>query len=307
MIIAKALESVEDVLRGIVKSDVGLLSKASGHVLLSGGKRLRPRLVLLSYEAIGKKNPSPAVPAAAAVELIHTASLIHDDINDKSDMRRGEETINARWGNSLALLAGDFVFIKFLKLLCAFDSTVIRILSDACADLVEGETLQMLNGQDGKMDEQLYLMIASRKTASLFSACAELGAVVAGGTAGQVASLKKYGHNLGIAFQIRDDILDLVGKKGDLGKPVANDLKQGKMSLPILFVLNRSAREREYLLTQGKTQVIELLQKSGALDYAMQRAKEYSCRAQEALSSLAESEARAGLHRLADYAVTRKR
>ncbi len=305
MITAEELSLVEDVLRRSVVSDVDLLSRASEHVIRSGGKRIRPRVVLLSYKAVGGKDISRAVPLAAAMELLHTASLIHDDINDHSDMRRGLATVNARWGNGLALLTGDFIFVRLLNLVATFDSPVIQVLADCCTAIVEGETLQMSHLGDVEMTEETYLGIVSRKTASLFSACSELGAVLAGGTEQHVTILKEYGLNLGIAFQIRDDTLDLAGKRDDLGKPVFNDLEHGKMSLATLFALKRSERAREVLRSKDTAQTIELLRGTGALEYAMQKAREYADRAKKVLSVLPRSEARAALWDWADFAVAR--
>jgi len=305
MIAGEELDLVEDALRGAVASSVSLLSRASEHIIRSGGKRLRPRVVLLSYKAAGGKDISRAVPLAAAVELLHTASLIHDDINDRSDMRRGQATVNARWGDSLALLAGDFMFIRLLSLIAAFDSRVIRVLADSCTAIVEGETLQMLSLGDTGMTEETYLRIVGQKTASLFSACAELGGLLAGGAEQQVSALKDYGLKMGTAFQIRDDTLDLVGRRDRLGKPVASDLEQGKMSLATLFALKSSERAREVLFTNDAAQAIQLLRDTGALEYAMLKAREYSERAKEALSILPDSEAKAALFELADFAFAR--
>jgi len=305
MITGEELELVEDALRRAVASKVSVLSKASEHIILSGGKRLRPRLVLLSHKASGGKDISRVVPLAAAVELLHTASLIHDDISDQSDLRRGQATVNAQWGDSLALLTGDFMFIRLLGLIAAFDSRVIRVLADSCLALVEGETLEMLSLGDTGMDEQTYLRIVSQKTASLFSACAELGAVLARGSEPHVAALKEYGLNLGMAFQIRDDTLDLVGQRDELGKPVGSDLGQGKMSLAILFALRKSERASELLLSRDAAQAIQLLRDIGALEYAVLKANEYSERAKKVLSVLPASEAKAELSKLADFVVAR--
>jgi octaprenyl-diphosphate synthase len=299
------LAQVEELLQSALSSDVELLSMASAHIVHSGGKRLRPKVLLLSYQAAGGRDGSRAVPLAAAVELLHTASLIHDDINDQSDTRRGQPTINARWGDSLALLSGDFVFIKLLGLMPAFDSRIIRVLADACLAIVEGETLHVLNCEDAAMTEELYLEIVRRKTASLFSTCTELGGIVAEGTEQQISALRSYGLNLGLAFQIRDDALDVAGKSEHLGKPVGVDLEQGKMSLATLFALKRSERAREVLFSMDASQALELLRDIGALDYAMQKAREYSDSGKRALSTLPASEARAALYDLADFAVAR--
>jgi len=305
--IGKDIILVEAALERAVASDVELLSRASKHTIRAGGKRLRPRVLLLSYRAAGGRDSSRAVPLAAAVELLHTASLIHDDINDQSDMRRGQATVNARWGDGLALLTGDFVFVKLVGLLAGFGSGIRQVLADACLAIVEGETLQMVNPRDDGMTEELYLEIVGRKTGALFAACAQLGGILAEGMHEQIAALKNYGLNLGIAFQIRDDTLDLVGRTEDLGKPVAKDLEQGKVSLATLFALNRSERAREVLLSGDPALSTELLRSTGALEYAMQKARERSNTAKKALSVLPRSEARAALHNLADFAVARDR
>jgi geranylgeranyl pyrophosphate synthase len=305
--IGKDLALVEAALEGAAASDVELLSWASKHIICAGGKRLRPRVLLLSYRATGGTDIAGVVPLAAAVELLHTASLIHDDINDCSDVRRGQATINARWGDSVALLTGDFVFVKLFGMMAAFESRIIRVFADACSAIVEGETLHMLNRGDAVMSEELYLEIVTRKTASLFSACAEVGGILAGGTEQHIGALRDYGLNLGIAFQIRDDALDMAGKSEDLGKPVGVDLEQGKMSLATLYALERSERAREVLLSTDVRQAAELLRDTGALDYAMQKAGEYSNKGKKALSIFPCSEARAALCDLADFAVARDR
>jgi octaprenyl-diphosphate synthase len=306
MITADELDLVEDALRKAITSDVSLLAKASDRIVCSGGKRLRPRIVLLSYRAAGGDSIRQAVPLAAAVELLHTASLIHDDINDRSDMRRGQPSVNARWGDGLALLVGDFVFIKFLGLLAVLDPKVIHVLADCCTAIVEGETLQMLHLGDTAMAEETYLRIVGLKTAALFSASGELGAVLAGASEDRVSALRDYGLNLGTAFQVRDDTLDLTSKRGMLGKPVASDLEQGKMSLATLFALSRSDEAEEILLSKDPAQARQLLDHTGALEYAMSKSREYSERAKEALSTLPRSEARAELSRLADFAYVRE-
>ncbi len=316
MVTDQELELVEEGLKKAVASDVRRLAEASQHIICAGGKRIRPKVVLLSYKAAGGKDIRQAVPLAVAVELLHTASLIHDDINDHSSMRRGQATVNARWGDSLALLTGDFVFIKLLGLMPALDPRLIQVLAGACRDLVEGEVLQFLSLGDTRMDQETYLTIVRKKTASLFSACAELGGVRAGAGEREVAALKEYGLNLGMAFQIRDDTLDLVGHREELGKPVGSDLEQGKMSLATLFALRSSDRAGEVLFASGPgrrararhaAQAIELLRDSRAPEYAMQKAKEYSEKGKEALSVLAGSEARAALFRLADVVLARDR
>jgi len=307
MITADELNLVERTLGQALASDIGLLQGASSHVIRSGGKRLRPTVVLLSFKAAGGQDIAQAVPLAAAVELLHTASLVHDDINDKSDLRRGQATVNAQWGDSLALLVGDFIFVRLLQLIAGFAPRAIRILADCCTAIVEGETLQMLHLRDLSLTEETYLQIVKLKTADLFSTCSELGALVGGGSEEAIQALKVYGHYLGVAFQMRDDALDWVGTEADLGKPVASDLEQGKMSLATIYALQQSDRAKSVLFAEDQACALGLLREVGALDYAMLKCREYSEKAKASLSILADSEAKLELLKLAEYAVLRDR
>jgi len=304
MLIDKELASVEAMLREAVKSDVELLSQMGEYIFHSGGKRLRPKVVLLSYLAAGGEDATLVMPLAAAVELLHTASLVHDDINDCSDQRRGQETVNARWGTDLAILTGDFIFVKMLNLVNTFELKIRQQLTDCCAAVIEGETLQAMNQGNTAMSEDLYLEIVDKKTASLFSACARMGAIFAAGTEQETAALGTYGSNLGVAFQIRDDTLDLIGKADDMGKPVTADLGQGKMNLATIFVLN-GPTEARFLSARNKAEAIKVLDETGALEYAMHKAEEYIDRAKAALWIFPESEVKAALCEQADFAVAR--
>lgn len=303
-----SLARVETMLENLTSSEIPVLTETSSHIVRSGGKRLRPRVLLLSFEACGGTDVSTAIPVATGVELIHTASLVHDDINDHSELRRGRKTINARWGNTLALLTGDFIFVKVLNLVAGFDPDVIRILARACIALVEGETLQTASEGECNTTEEDYLKVVERKTASLFSACAELGAIAAGGSPEARTALRNYGYNLGVAFQIRDDVLDLVGNSDRLGKPIARDLDQQKMSLATLHAFGTADEARERLAGKDRASVLETLEQEGAIQYAMQRSSEYSERAKQQLSILpsSSSSAREELMALADAAVKRE-
>lgn len=306
MRIDRELALVEEMLIAAVQSDVGLLSRTGTRILRAGGKRLRPRVVLYAYAAAGGQEMSSAVPVAAAVELLHTASLVHDDINDQSDTRRGQPSVNAELGTSLALLMGDYIFVRFLNLMADFDRRLIGLLARSCNEIVEGETLQMLRLGDLTMDEESYLKIITQKTACLFAACAEAGGLLAGAPQTQTETLRRYGLNLGIAFQVRDDTLDLIGDSDVLGKPVASDLAQGKMSLATIYAVRVSDEARVALASDIK-RARDVLHETGALDYAMQKAREYAEEAKRALLSLPDSEARLCLGKLADLAVVRQR
>lgn len=223
----QALQSINELLKSIVNSDVDILRDASRHILEAGGKRVRPRLTLLAYEAVGGKDLNEALPVAAAVELVHTATLVHDDINDHGLTRRGRPTINAQWGRTFALLTGDFLFTKVYELMAPFQDLNI-VFAEATVALVEGETLQAAAAKSGQLDRETYTRIIAKKTASLFAAATKLGAMLAKATSEQISALEQYGFNLGLAFQIVDDILDLIADSQQLGKTAGLDVAQGK-------------------------------------------------------------------------------
>lgn len=222
------LRAVDDLLKRITNSSVAVLRETSAHILQAGGKRLRPRLVLLAYEAVGGQDVEYVVPLAAAVEIIHTATLVHDDINDHGTLRRGHETVNSRWGGTYALLTGDFMFTKTYEIMAPYPGELNAILAKAAIELVEGETLQIHAAKQGALDRDTYYEIIAKKTAALFVACTKLGAVAADAPAEYIAALSTYAFNLGLAFQIVDDVLDLIADPETLGKNAGIDLAQGR-------------------------------------------------------------------------------
>lgn len=223
----QGLNAVELAMFTAVDSDVSVLRDASRHILQAGGKRVRPRLVLLSCAAAGGAELERVVPVAAAVELVHTASVVHDDINDHGVIRRGRPSVNSIWGRTFALLTGDFLFTCVYSLMAPYHDLNI-ILSDATTALVEGETLQAAAVRSGEFTRDSYMQIIGRKTAALFSAGARLGAELAGAPPLQIEALASFGFNIGLAFQITDDILDLTADEAQLGKSAGIDLAQGK-------------------------------------------------------------------------------
>ena len=227
MDIMKAMQAVEQTMISSVDSDVTVLRDASRHILSAGGKRVRPRLLMLSYAATGGQDFDYAAPVAAAVELVHTASAVHDDINDHGHVRRGRPSINAIWGRTFALLTGDFLFTKVYELMAPYQDMNI-LLADATIALVEGETLQAAAAKDGNLSREVYYQIIARKTAALFKSAGQLGGTLAGATKEQITALGQYGFNVGLAFQIIDDILDLIADSEQLGKTSGIDLAQGK-------------------------------------------------------------------------------
>ncbi|MHB1294827.1 MAG: polyprenyl synthetase family protein [Anaerolineae bacterium] len=301
------LDVVEDVLREALACDVGLLQEAGEQLVLAGGKRLRPMLMVCAFRALGGRDVGRVAPLAAAVELLHTASLIHDDINDHSDTRRGRPTANARWGDTLALLAGDYVFVKILRLLAQSDLHSIEVLGSACEALVEGETLQHLTLWDTDLDEARYLEIVGKKTAMLFAACGRLGALAAGASDAQAQALWDFGYHLGVAFQIRDDTLDVVGSLEELGKPTESDLAQGKLSLALIHALGRSPHVLPAFQAGDVRRLRSILAETGSIDYAMRRAEEFAEAAAAALWVIPKSEYTKLLREAAWFAAHRAR
>ncbi|MDX1994817.1 MAG: polyprenyl synthetase family protein [bacterium] len=222
-----ALEAVEKVMFDVVNSDVALLKEASRHILGAGGKRVRPRLVLLTYLAMGGTDLEKVYPVAAALELVHTASVVHDDINDHGVVRRGRPSVNAIWGRTFALLTGDFLFTKVYELMAPYADLNV-IFAEATVALVEGETLQAAAVKENNFTREVYYEIIARKTAALFKAGGKLGASLAGGREREIEALGQFGYNIGLAFQIVDDILDMTGDEKQLGKTAGLDAEQGK-------------------------------------------------------------------------------
>jgi geranylgeranyl pyrophosphate synthase len=221
------MQAVESAMYNVVNSDIEVLRDASRHILQAGGKRVRPRLSILTYLACGGTDLEYAAAPAAAVELMHTASVVHDDINDHGVVRRGRPSVNAIWGRTFALLTGDFLFTAVYQLMAPYGS-LNKILADAATALVEGETLQAYSVKNNQFTRENYIRIISLKTAALFRSATELGALLAGANDTTVKAMADYGYNIGLAFQIVDDILDIVGDETTLGKTSGIDLAQGR-------------------------------------------------------------------------------
>jgi len=303
--LAAALEQVEARLIETASTDVEILHDAALHIIAAGGKRLRPRLVLLSYLAAGGQRIEDAIDLATAIELVHTATLVHDDINDHSVVRRGQMTIHARWGRTFALLAGDYLFTKVYELMAPFGSYYNQEIATACVHLVEGESLQASAVKSGSLSRETYHSIITRKTASLFSAGARVGAVLAGASDQTVAALSDYAHNLGLAFQITDDVLDVIGDPGTLGKPVGSDLVQGAGAFNATNGQGGLPGSKSATPDPIEAMMARMLD-SGAIEVAKAEALEMASRAREALSSLPESDARTELESLVGLAVARE-
>ena len=296
-------------------SPVALIPQLAGHIIAAGGKRLRPMVTLAAARLCGYGGERHCA-LAACVEFIHTATLLHDDVVDESLLRRGQDSANAVWGNQASVLVGDFLFSRAFELMVEDGSLeVLRILSHASAVIAEGEVLQLVTTNDTATDEEAYLEVIRCKTATLFAAAAEIGAVVSERPAAEAQALADYGMNLGIAFQLIDDVLDYSALQAKLGKTVGDDFREGKMSLPVVLALDRGdAQERSFWtrtlerMEQDEHDLdhaIALLHKHGALDETASRARHYAEKAKQSLSVFPQAPVRDAMMEAADFAVDR--
>lgn len=303
----EGLEAVEFSLMHFLDSDVETLADASQHIISSGGKRIRPQVTMLSYLAAGGSNVERVADAAAALEMVHTATLVHDDINDHSMLRRGKVSVHARWGRTFALLAGDYMFAKVYQMMARYGIRSNQLVADACVSLVEGETLQALAAKAGEMDRDTYKTIIERKTASLFWAGAQIGAIVAGATDEIIDALGNYGRYLGMTFQVVDDILDIVGDPDKLGKPVGLDVAQNRGVLVADGAVQGGNGSAVIAEDDPVQALMNKLRESGAVEIARLQAQELAQRAREALTPVPDSPARDQLLNLVDLVLERDR
>lgn len=310
-LVAEEMVRVNDFILSQLQSDVVLINQIGHHIINGGGKRLRPQLVLLAAKAVGYEGDRH-IDIAAIIEFIHTATLLHDDVIDHSDIRRDQETANALWGNAASVLVGDFLYSRAFEMMVAVQQMrVMDILSHATNRIAEGEVLQLMNCNDPKVSEQQYVDVIVRKTATLFEAGTRLAAVIADSDAVTEAALKEYGMELGIAFQIIDDALDYCGT--DIGKNIGDDLDEGKPTLPLIRAMKTAPSEQAALIrsaieTGGREHIAAVthaIESSDAIAYTTQVAVEHAHKAIRALEALPPSEYRDALVELANFAVRR--
>ncbi len=296
-------------------TDVGLISNISNYIINSGGKRLRPLLVLLVAKAsqVVDKNHT-RILAAIMIELIHTATLLHDDVVDDSKNRRGSETVHQHFGNQSAILVGDFLYSRAFQVMVQIGQMrIMEIMADTTNTIAEGEVLQLINSGNPDITEKQYLDVIYRKTGKLFEAGATIGAVLGNQSKLIESSLTDYGRNLGIAFQLIDDVLDYSSSFETIGKDVGDDLAEGKPTLPLIYALERCEPKEQIIIrqaiqsknTQNIYQIIEYIKSSGALALSAEKAKSLSDQAIESLEPLPESEYKNGLIELAQFAMNR--
>ena len=298
-----------------MRSDVPLIPELAGHLINSGGKRLRPMLTLAAAQLCGYQGLAH-IRLATAVEFIHTATLLHDDVVDESELRRGKAAAHVIWGNSPSVLVGDFLFSRSFQLMVETGSLrVLSILSNASAVIAEGEVMQLSTQGNIGVSEDTYLKIIAAKTAALFAAAAESGAVIAQTDSLREAALKLYGHNLGIAFQLVDDALDYSGREAMMGKAVGDDFREGKLTLPVIMALaHANTDEAEFWRrTMGQrqqtdadlTHAIHLIEKHHAIAATLTKARTYTDEACRALNVFPDSPMRRALVDLAEFCVSR--
>lgn len=312
--IAADMVAVDRTIRARLDSDVSLINTIADYIVAAGGKRLRPAVLLLIARALGYRGRHH-VDLAAVIEFIHTATLLHDDVVDESDLRRGRSTANSMFGNAASVLVGDFLYSRSFQMMVeAGNARVMRIMADATNRIAEGEVLQLLNIHDPSVNEERYFSVVERKTATLFEAGARIAAVIAGADEQTEQCCARYGASLGRAFQIIDDVLDYSGATEEIGKRLGDDLREGKMTLPLIHALRCAAPEHRELVTKAVreghgdfTAVARIVSDNGSLDYSRALAEHEAGTARAALSDLPRTVFRESLLHLITFAVDRKR
>ncbi|MFT3756884.1 MAG: polyprenyl synthetase family protein [Pseudoxanthomonas sp.] len=312
---APDMAAIDALIRARLASDVVLINQIADHIISAGGKRLRPMLVALAGRACGGAATADHHQLAAIVEFIHTSTLLHDDVVDESDLRRGRSTANAIWGNAASVLVGDFLYSRSFQLMVELDRMeVMQLLADTTNRIAEGEVLQLLHVHNPDTDETAYLRVIERKTAVLFAAATRLGALAANADEATQQRLYDFGMQLGYAFQIADDVLDYSADASELGKNLGDDLAEGKATLPLIHAIKHAdaatrTRLREIVEhgdADAMPEVLAAIHASGGLDYSRQRAAEYAAAAEQSLDGLTDNDAVAALRGLARYAVERR-
>ncbi len=312
-LIAGELEAIDRLIAERLHSEVPLIGTVARHLILAGGKRLRPALVVHAAGLFGEVGEDARL-LAAVVEFIHTATLLHDDVVDESELRRGRQTANALWGNAASVLVGDFLYSRAFQMMVEVGRMdVMRLLADTTNTIAEGEVMQLSFLHDPDLDEARYFEIIRRKTAVLFAAATELGGLVGGASPAECAALARYGLALGQAFQIADDLLDYCAPPGMLGKNLGDDLREGKVTLPLILAIARATepdreRLRSAIRAGGSAElpaILQTIERLGAFAECRRRARDLLADALEALARLPAGAHRQALHQLAHYAVER--
>jgi octaprenyl-diphosphate synthase len=314
-IVADDMRDVNRIILDKAVSNVELIPKLAHHLIASGGKRLRPMLTIAAAKLCGYQGRGH-VRLAAAVEFMHTATLLHDDVVDDSDVRRGKESARLIWGNQASVLVGDFLLGQAFRMMVDVGSLpALEILSNAAAVIAEGEVMQLAAAKDTATSEEDYLAIITAKTAALFSAATEVGAAIAQRPAGEQAALRDYGLNLGIVFQLVDDALDYAGESARLGKSTGDDFREGKITLPVILSVRRGGEEERAFwkrtLSEGRIEAgdferaVSLMQRHGAIEATLDRARRYGAQARDALAALPDGVPTRALAEVIEFCIKR--
>jgi len=306
--------AVDTVIRERLHSEVALVDQVASYIIHAGGKRLRPLMVLLAARACGYQGHQH-VEGAAIIEFIHTATLLHDDVVDGSSLRRGRDTANEVFGNATSVLVGDFLYSRAFQMMVTLDRmSIMAILGEATNAIAEGEVLQLMTAHDPQTTEARYLEVIHRKTARLFEAAGQIGAVIADAPAPIRDALARYGKHIGTAFQLIDDVLDYQADESSLGKNLGDDLAEGKPTLPLIYALQRGSMEQQQMIRRAieqgglerLDQITSAVASLGGLAYTARLAKSEADQALAALAPLPDSAFKEGLSELARFAVARK-
>lgn len=313
-LIADDMRAVDRVIAQCLTTSVPLIGQISQYIIAAGGKRLRPALLLMVSQALECQD-SRRFDLAAVVELIHTATLLHDDVVDESTLRRGRPTANENFGNPASVLVGDFLHTRsFQMMVAAGNMRILQVLSDATNIIAEGEVQQLINTHDASLSEAGYLHVIRSKTAKLFEASTQIAAILAGATAAQEAASVTYGQALGTAFQIIDDVLDYDGDAAEMGKNLGDDLREGKCTLPLIIAMQRGTTEQAEVIRtaieQGSTdrlpEILAIVRSTGALDATRQAAHDEAMRAMQALDALPANASTDAMRQLASQLLLRR-
>ena len=313
-VVKSEFEEVNSIIVDRLNSEVDLVENIGQYIIDGGGKRMRPLLVILSAKVSGYKG-SDHLHLAAVIEFIHTATLLHDDVVDTSDLRRGKATANTKFGNAPSVLVGDFLYSRAFQMLVGVGNLdVMQTIADTTNAISEGEVQQLANARNSNISEDVYKKVIFKKTAILFDAAAKIGAIIAEPKTGHIESLSNYGKNIGMAFQLMDDVLDYNGDSENLGKNIGDDLTEGKMTLPLIYAMKNGKNSQKLVIQEAieNTNVCDLkniltiIRETGALEYSMSCAKKHAMDAKRCLVDLPKSTEKIAMLELAEFSIDRK-
>ena len=313
-VVKSEFEEVNGIIVNRLNSEVDLVENIGQYIIDGGGKRMRPLLVILSAKVSGYKG-SDHLHLAAIIEFIHTATLLHDDVVDTSDLRRGKATANTKFGNAPSVLVGDFLYSRAFQMLVGVGNLdVMQTIADTTNAISEGEVQQLANARNSNISEDVYKKVIFKKTAILFDTAAKIGAIIAESQTGHIESLSNYGRNIGMAFQLMDDVLDYNGDSENLGKNIGDDLAEGKMTLPLIYAMKNGKNSQKLVIQEAikNTNVCDLMniltiiKETGALEYSMSCAKKHAMDAKRCLVDLPKSIEKIAMLELAEFSIDRK-